>query len=186
MLFEQAFQFHGKSFHRIRQMLPDKTIAQLVKYYYGWKKTRTRTSLMDRQARKLQAAREEQQQQTTAAASTTSPGLIKTADGTESAVGSLTQAAAAIGNAATASATATAVSPVGAVAAPGTAAIAASPIASVDLQEDSDADEEDKQVKRTLKKEPSEYNIGILYNSKVSLRSTFRSPNVLTAASPVT
>ena len=54
VLFEQAFQFHGKSFHRIRQMLPDKSIAQLVKYYYSWKKTRTRTSLMDRQARKLQ------------------------------------------------------------------------------------------------------------------------------------
>ena len=51
MLFEQAFQFHGKSFHRIRQMLPDKSIAALVKYYYSWKKTRTRTSLMDRQAR---------------------------------------------------------------------------------------------------------------------------------------
>ena len=60
VLFEQAFQFHGKSFHRIRQMLPDKSIAQLVKYYYGWKKTRTRTSLMDRQARKLQTHREDQ------------------------------------------------------------------------------------------------------------------------------
>lgn len=33
--------------------LPDKSIASLVKYYYSWKKTRTRTSLMDRQARKL-------------------------------------------------------------------------------------------------------------------------------------
>ncbi|XP_039293853.1 REST corepressor 1 isoform X2 [Nilaparvata lugens] len=53
VLFEQAFQFHGKSFHRIRQMLPDKSIATLVKYYYSWKKTRSRTSLMDRQARKL-------------------------------------------------------------------------------------------------------------------------------------
>jgi hypothetical protein len=40
-------------------MLPDKSIAALVKYYYSWKKTRTRTSLMDRQARKLQAVREE-------------------------------------------------------------------------------------------------------------------------------
>ncbi len=67
VLFEQAFQFHGKSFHRIRQMLPDKSIAQLVKYYYGWKKTRTRTSLMDRQARKLQAVREEQGSSTEAA-----------------------------------------------------------------------------------------------------------------------
>ncbi|XP_044748136.1 REST corepressor isoform X1 [Coccinella septempunctata] len=54
VLFEQAFQFHGKSFHRIKQMLPDKSIASLVKYYYGWKKTRTRSSLMDKQARKLQ------------------------------------------------------------------------------------------------------------------------------------
>ncbi|XP_041106952.1 REST corepressor 3 isoform X2 [Polyodon spathula] len=53
VLFEQAFSFHGKSFHRIQQMLPDKTISSLVKYYYSWKKTRSRTSLMDRQARKL-------------------------------------------------------------------------------------------------------------------------------------
>jgi len=59
VLFEQAFQFHGKSFHRIRQMLPDKSIAALVKYYYSWKKTRTRTSLMDRQARKLTSVRED-------------------------------------------------------------------------------------------------------------------------------
>merc|ERR1719192_2098824 len=59
VLFEQAFQFHGKSFHRIRQMLPDKSIAALVKYYYSWKKTRTRTSLMDRQARKLVSSRED-------------------------------------------------------------------------------------------------------------------------------
>jgi len=59
VLFEQAFQFHGKSFHRIRQMLPDKSIAALVKYYYSWKKTRTRTSLMDRQAKKLVAVRED-------------------------------------------------------------------------------------------------------------------------------
>ncbi|XP_072165658.1 REST corepressor 1-like [Diadema setosum] len=48
VLFEQAFSFHGKSFHRIRQMLPDKSISSLVKYYYQWKKTRTRTSLMDK------------------------------------------------------------------------------------------------------------------------------------------
>lgn len=53
VLFEQAFQFHDKHFHKIRQMLPDKSIASLVKYYYSWKKTRCRTSLMDRQARRL-------------------------------------------------------------------------------------------------------------------------------------
>lgn len=29
------------------QQLPDKSIASLVKYYYSWKKTRARTSLMD-------------------------------------------------------------------------------------------------------------------------------------------
>ncbi|XP_050298627.1 REST corepressor 2 [Anthonomus grandis grandis] len=59
VLFEQAFQFHGKSFHRIRQMLPDKSIASLVKYYYSWKKTRSRTSLMDKQAKKLNAPKED-------------------------------------------------------------------------------------------------------------------------------
>ncbi|XP_074424120.1 REST corepressor 2 isoform X2 [Larus michahellis] len=53
VLFEQAFSFHGKSFARIQQMLPDKLIPSLVKYYYSWKKTRSRTSLMDRQARRL-------------------------------------------------------------------------------------------------------------------------------------
>ncbi|XP_061664608.1 REST corepressor 2 isoform X2 [Syngnathoides biaculeatus] len=58
VLFEQAFSFHGKSFHRIQQMLPDKLISSLVKYYYGWKKTRTRTSVMDRQARRLVSKRE--------------------------------------------------------------------------------------------------------------------------------
>ncbi|CAH0560076.1 unnamed protein product [Brassicogethes aeneus] len=59
VLFEQAFQFHGKSFHRIRQMLPDKSIASLVKYYYSWKNTRSRTSLMDKQARKLNTQKED-------------------------------------------------------------------------------------------------------------------------------
>uniref|UniRef100_A0A3Q4GNV8 REST corepressor 3 n=1 Tax=Neolamprologus brichardi TaxID=32507 RepID=A0A3Q4GNV8_NEOBR len=53
VLFEQAFSFHGKSFHRIQQMGTVQTVLSLVKYYYSWKKTRSRTSLMDRQARKL-------------------------------------------------------------------------------------------------------------------------------------
>ncbi|XP_071832778.1 REST corepressor 1-like isoform X2 [Apostichopus japonicus] len=60
VLFEQAFSFHGKSFHRIRQMLPDKSISSLVKYYYQWKKNRTRTSLMDRQAKKLASGGKEE------------------------------------------------------------------------------------------------------------------------------
>ncbi|XP_054758717.2 REST corepressor 3-like isoform X2 [Lytechinus pictus] len=55
VLFEQAFSFHGKSFHRIRQMLPDKSISSLVRYYYQWKKTRTRTSLMDKKIVKSSA-----------------------------------------------------------------------------------------------------------------------------------
>ncbi|EDW66096.2 REST corepressor isoform X3 [Drosophila virilis] len=56
VLFDQAFQFHGKSFHRIRQMLPDKSIASLVKYYYSWKKTRHRSSAMDRQEKMIKTA----------------------------------------------------------------------------------------------------------------------------------
>ncbi|XP_053331571.1 REST corepressor 1 [Spea bombifrons] len=59
VLFEQAFSFHGKSFHRIQQMLPDKSIATLVKFYYSWKKTRSKTSVMDRHARKQKREREE-------------------------------------------------------------------------------------------------------------------------------
>lgn len=31
----------------IYSQLPDKSIASLVKYYYSWKKTRARASLMD-------------------------------------------------------------------------------------------------------------------------------------------
>nr|XP_033812912.1 REST corepressor 2 isoform X5 [Geotrypetes seraphini] len=60
VLFEQAFSFHGKCFQRIQQMLPDKLIPSLVKHYYSWKKTRMRTSVMDRQARKLIAKKEKE------------------------------------------------------------------------------------------------------------------------------
>uniref|UniRef100_A0A4W5LWJ0 REST corepressor 2 n=1 Tax=Hucho hucho TaxID=62062 RepID=A0A4W5LWJ0_9TELE len=35
------------------EQLPDKLVSGLVRYYYSWKKTRTRTSVMDRQARRL-------------------------------------------------------------------------------------------------------------------------------------
>uniref|UniRef100_A0A3Q3XJJ7 Uncharacterized protein n=1 Tax=Mola mola TaxID=94237 RepID=A0A3Q3XJJ7_MOLML len=59
VLFEQAFSFHGKSFHRIQQMLPDKTMASLVRFYYSWKKSRSKTSLMDRQTRKHKRERDE-------------------------------------------------------------------------------------------------------------------------------
>ncbi|XP_028252258.1 REST corepressor 1 isoform X2 [Parambassis ranga] len=58
VLFEQAFSFHGKSFHRIQQMLPDKSMASLVRFYYSWKKSRTKTSLMDRQTRKHKRERD--------------------------------------------------------------------------------------------------------------------------------
>eukprot|EP00092_Neocalanus_flemingeri_P027196 GFUD01029496.1.p1 GENE.GFUD01029496.1~~GFUD01029496.1.p1 ORF type:complete len:313 (+),score=95.73 GFUD01029496.1:110-1048(+) len=63
-LFELAFKLHGKSqqrFQRIQEMLPEKSIATLVKYYYSWKMTSssTQTSLMVRQAKKLSVVREE-------------------------------------------------------------------------------------------------------------------------------
>lgn len=53
VLFEQAFQFHGKSFNRIRQMLPDKSMASLVKNYYSWKKSRQKMSVMDQKEKDL-------------------------------------------------------------------------------------------------------------------------------------
>ncbi|XP_041093931.1 REST corepressor 2 [Polyodon spathula] len=61
VLFEQAFSFHGKRFHSIQQMLPEKVIPSLVKYYYSWKKTRSRTSVMDRQARRLLSSKEKEE-----------------------------------------------------------------------------------------------------------------------------
>lgn len=39
--------------------LPDKSIASLVRFYYSWKKTRSKTSVMDRHARKQKRDREE-------------------------------------------------------------------------------------------------------------------------------
>eukprot|EP00061_Rhincodon_typus_P017834 g46716.t1 len=42
-----------ESYLAVVVVVGDKSIASLVKYYYSWKKTRSRTSLMDRQARKL-------------------------------------------------------------------------------------------------------------------------------------
>ena len=35
ILFEEALKLHGKSFPSIRLMFPEKTIADLVKYYYS-------------------------------------------------------------------------------------------------------------------------------------------------------
>lgn len=55
VLFEQAYQFHEKQFNKIKQMLPDKSMANLINYYYSWKKTRTRASLMERQTRRFAA-----------------------------------------------------------------------------------------------------------------------------------
>lgn len=55
VLFEQAYQFHEKQFSKIKAMLPDKSMASLINYYYGWKKTRTRASLMERQTRRFAA-----------------------------------------------------------------------------------------------------------------------------------
>ncbi|KAL7873497.1 hypothetical protein AOLI_G00125680 [Acnodon oligacanthus] len=73
VLFEQGFSFHGKTFHRIQQMLPDKSIASLVRFYYSWKKTRSKTSVMDRHARKQKRDREESDDEADET-SCTSPG----------------------------------------------------------------------------------------------------------------
>ncbi|PAA62179.1 hypothetical protein BOX15_Mlig023132g1, partial [Macrostomum lignano] len=48
VVFDQAFSFQGKQFHKIIHALPDKTVPHLVKYYYQWKKNRAKTSLIER------------------------------------------------------------------------------------------------------------------------------------------
>ena len=59
ILFQQAFQYHGKSFRRLRQLLPDKSIGQLVCHYYDWKKSRDCVSLLDQRERVERVAKEE-------------------------------------------------------------------------------------------------------------------------------
>lgn len=59
VLFEQAFNSHGKSFKKLQQSLQDKSISSLVKFYYSWKKTRSRTSLIDRQAKRVSLQRDQ-------------------------------------------------------------------------------------------------------------------------------
>jgi len=52
VVFDQSFHSYGKSFPRIRQQLPDKSIGSLVRYYYSWKKSRNKKSLMDKNEKK--------------------------------------------------------------------------------------------------------------------------------------
>lgn len=49
IVFEQAYNYHGKNFYKIKQCLPDKSQASLVNFYYMWKKNRGHVSLMQQQ-----------------------------------------------------------------------------------------------------------------------------------------
>eukprot|EP00118_Oscarella_pearsei_P015780 m.145288 g.145288 ORF g.145288 m.145288 type:complete len:574 (+) comp38415_c0_seq3:156-1877(+) len=51
VMFEQGYQSHGKAFDKIKQLMPDKSLGNLIKFYYSWKKTRQGTSLIDRRTR---------------------------------------------------------------------------------------------------------------------------------------
>lgn len=51
-LFEQAYQFYNKNFHKINQLLPDKKISSLVKFYYTWKKVKSKNSFIEKQVKK--------------------------------------------------------------------------------------------------------------------------------------
>lgn len=51
-LFEQAYQSHNKNFYKISQMLPNRKIASLVKFYYTWKKAKSRNTFVERQLKK--------------------------------------------------------------------------------------------------------------------------------------
>ena len=52
-LFDQAYQFHNKSFHKINQLLPDKKLSSIIKHYYTTKKNKNRNgSYVDKQVRK--------------------------------------------------------------------------------------------------------------------------------------
>lgn len=53
VIFDQSFHSYGKHFSRIKQQLSDKSIGSLVKYYYTWKKSRNKSSLMDKEAKRI-------------------------------------------------------------------------------------------------------------------------------------
>uniref|UniRef100_A0A1I8J1Z6 REST corepressor 2 n=1 Tax=Macrostomum lignano TaxID=282301 RepID=A0A1I8J1Z6_9PLAT len=48
LVFEQAFNFQGKQFSKIAHALPDKSVPHLVKYYYQWKKSRSKSTALDK------------------------------------------------------------------------------------------------------------------------------------------
>eukprot|EP00126_Sphaerothecum_destruens_P002583 Sdes_comp16009_c0_seq1m5188 len=47
-VFDRGAAYHHKNFKRIKHLLPNKSVAQLVKYYYKWKKTRRRDVMIGR------------------------------------------------------------------------------------------------------------------------------------------
>ena len=49
VLFEQAYQIHGKSFQQIRLMMPEKSRADVIEHYYS----QSRSSIMNRQGNNL-------------------------------------------------------------------------------------------------------------------------------------
>lgn len=57
ILFEQAYNYHGKNFYKIKQCLPDKSQASLVNFYYMWKKTRSNVSHIQQQTEQQQTGK---------------------------------------------------------------------------------------------------------------------------------
>jgi hypothetical protein len=51
--FKTAYAAHGKAFGQMhREVLQGKTVNELVKYYYGWKRTREATDVLEERAAK--------------------------------------------------------------------------------------------------------------------------------------
>lgn len=56
-MFEEAYSTHGKSFRRIHDILPDKDIGSLIRFYYNWKKCPSGTGAIERRARRAKTGR---------------------------------------------------------------------------------------------------------------------------------
>ncbi|XP_065184240.1 REST corepressor 1-like [Sycon ciliatum] len=57
LVFEEAFAMHGKCFRRIHEIMPEKDIGSLIRYYYNWKKGPSAVSTLERRARRARSSR---------------------------------------------------------------------------------------------------------------------------------
>ena len=57
VMFEEAYANHGKCFRRIHEIMSDKDIGSLIRYYYNWKKGPSGVGAIERRTRRAKSGR---------------------------------------------------------------------------------------------------------------------------------